>query len=523
MAIDISSLNTRSYRSLYGSVLPNIFMKVPNPERIFHPSNPVIRQKHKERATKDFAYFSEYCCGYILAPFHMEWFNNIHSRRRVVYMSSRSHAKTTIASILYPLWDGVLRRPAIEYYTYTANKDLATILNSRFDNHLDLPIFQDPLLWPNITLVDRNIKGWNKSLITLGHGTEFNYKGFASATRGPHPHVIIVDDILTDKTYLTDEMIHDIFFKAISPMPKEKLIVIGTPQHYQDILHKLFENKKYYSKKYPAIIDAETKHVLWPEEWPWEKLMEEKETIGELPFTQEYLCEPIDDATSLFPYAMCSNNFTQHAKLGQIPENTTTVMGCDLALSESRDASFSVFTVLAVYDDWRVRYADVWKARGKNYKEQLLVLRSMGERYNPLLIYVEDNQFQKMFVQMLDDVAPNLNIEGIRTGSEKHNIELGVPSIRQFLEQKRLEIPRGDELSISLTNELVQELVAFGVKDGKVRSVAKHDDMVMSLWMACRAVADIKNKEFWFGSLDVSFGKVTSAKSRYYTGQKKYL
>jgi len=485
-------------------IVQDTYAFVASPKSLIIPENSFARYAHYVAAQNGFFYFAEHVCGFPPQPFHREWIETVEKHERVCIMSSRDHAKTTYVTVLYPLWKA-WHNENYEIFIFSASEDLAKDLLLRIKLLTDLPYFNDMLLFPNMLIYKKkkNLGGWGSTELTFGNKSRIIAKGYGSANRGPHPQIVICDDVLTDKTQLSDEMIEQIFYQAISPMPLEKLIVVGTPQHYKDLLHQLFENKIYVSKKYPAIIDEEKKKVLWPQRWSYEKLMRRKEEIGEINFSKEYLCNPLDDSSSLFPYKLLESCFDPQLKLTEFGPSLKHVIGCDLAISDSKRADYSVFTVLELTKDKKMRIIDMFRAKGLSYKRQLQEVLKLDARYNPSLIYVEENNFQKMFVQMLQDETVTAPIKGVKTGTEKHSIEVGVPSLRQMFENQKFVIPRGDRYSRQMTDVLVSELVAFGIKEKQVITVAEHDDTVMSLWIALKAARDVLAQSFWFGTLDL--------------------
>lgn len=495
--------------------------KVPRPEMIKIPRSLEAKEMHRRLAKRDFAYFAQYCMGYPLADFHLEWqakrMEAIRRELNLVFMAMRDSAKTTNFSILFPQWyagHDVIK----EFYQISSNRDASGELNERFDSHLNLPYWQDPQIHYTfdhdggkkyVRMVDRGVKGYSKSQINLGNGSSFKFRSLAGLKRGPHPHVVVCDDILTDRTYLSDDDIRTKYIDGITPMPTELLMLIGTPQHYQDILHQMFENPRYIKKKYPAILNKENKTVLWESRRDWQWLEYKRMEMGELAFTKEYLCEPIDDESSLFPFEMIKACFNYSRKYGTPrDEGIDYVIGCDLAISDSRDADYTVFTVLGHYtedDKSKMVIKDIFRKRGIRYSDQLVVLRDLQKKYKPILTYVEDNSFQKIMVQLIEDSPSYYETEGVRTGSDKHRVDLGVPSIRQLLESKQLVIPykKNDEHTINLTKKLADELQAFSIREGRCHTVAPHDDMVMSLWIAVKAMREIMSQGVSFGFLSL--------------------
>lgn len=497
--------------------LQKITVDVPRPDLILQPTEIGERIAHYYAAKESFDYFCTYCCGYPQSAFQKEWDQFIDTYNRICLMATRDHAKTTTIAVLKPL-HYLTFNPHFLYRTYSCNKaETRRLIMKKIDSFTELPFFQDSIVhrFNNKTIdlmkykKQKTLGKWSKMEMTFGNESLVIGEGYPSARRGAHPDLIVLDDILTDKTIITDEMIKDIFFEAISPMSKlrtGKIIVVGTPQHYQDLLHELFENPVYHSKKYPIIVDESKEQILWPERWTWELVQEKKLEVGSLRFSKEYMCNPLRNDAALISYPMIKENcFEYTTVLGlERNENSVYVIGCDLAIGENPESSWSVTTVLELTEKegkkhLRIAELDRYKL---GYKQQLMRVSTLDAKYKPELLYVENNSFQKIFVQLLADGHYTMPIEGVKTGSEKHNQEIGIPSLKQLIENQTLIIPRGDEYSIEQTNILIEELCAFYEDKGRVKTAAPHDDCVLSLWIALKAAREYESKAFWFEDLE---------------------
>ena len=500
---------------------PAFYIQGIQPDLIFHPETIEARWAHYETAKKSFNYFSKHCCGFVTEPFQLEWIEATELYDRIMRMCFRESGKTTILNILRNLWK-LVHYPAYQIMMYSATGFLAKKLLDRHDAFMDLPYFNDPVIFGCDLLKHRRTKrGWNTDGHKFGNGSFITAMGFESATRGPHPHDVICDDILSDRLKLTNEGVIKLFREALSNMPTQRLIVVGTPQHKNDLLHELLINPRYNSKTYPAIIDVEKKEVLWEKQWSWEKLMLKKQEIGELAFSQEYLCNPIDDSASLFPRVLMEAcfDFAQyplfHLNLGEPrDEESVYAMGVDLAIGTSDQASFTVATVLQqkkIKDKQHIIIAEILRERTDRHERQADIIEFLEDKYNPVLTYLENNAFQKYLEQIIQDRRSTSSVEGFKTGAEKHQMNVGIPSLRQRFENKVFIIPRGNpepdplpaDRTIKLTKELLDELVGFTEKDGKVVSLAPHTDMVMSLWLALSAMREVDSKAFSFKFLDL--------------------
>jgi len=270
------------------------------------------------------------------------------------------------------------------------------------------------------------------------------------------------------------------------------LILVGTPQRYDDLLMDIMQNPSYTRKKYQAVLDWDEKKVLWPEYYSWETLMQRREEIGSLAFDQEFMCEPVDESSSLFPYSLISQGFDSEATLiSEYKGPWKVYIGCDLAISASTGADYTVFMTIAVDEFGNRHILDIFRAKGLSYKAQVQKIIELARRYNPRLILVESNQFQKIIADMLKEYT-DLPVREYVTGRKKTDLTEGVPSLRVLFENKKVKIPRGDKRSIDATEVFVRELNAFGFREGKLEGIGEHDDTVMAFWIANEAVKQEK-------------------------------
>ena len=62
-------------------------------------------------------------------------------------------------------------------------------------------------------------------------------------------------------------------------------------------------------------------------------------------------------------------------------------------------------------------------------------------------------------------------------------------------EREQITLPTGDDYSRDMMAELKQELLLFGMsKTGKLESIGRHDDMVISLALAHWATTEFKDR-----------------------------
>lgn len=286
----------------------------------------------------------------------------------------------------------------------------------------------------------------------------------------------------------------------------------NTPFHHQDLYGDLKKNKSYAVREYPALRADGT--ALWPERYSVALLDEKRDEIKALRFAREFLCQAVVDLSSLFPYAMFKGDPVEQlsAKLGMNWKwwdekgITRRFIGVDFALSSNIGADYTVLFVVGVDGMGNRWIIDIIRDCGLSYGEQKSKIVDAARKYRPQMIFVESNQAQKIFGDELIRET-DLPIRHYVTGSEKHSLEKGLPSLRILLENRKIRIPRGDEYSVKMTDIWIEEMRSHTFSSGKVFSVGEHDDTAMAFWICDQAVRN--------GNFDFAFGEEEGDEAAY--------
>ena len=128
--------------------------------------------------------------------------------------------------------------------------------------------------------------------------------------------------------------------------------------------------------------------------------------------------------------------------------------------------------------------------RGMSSMAQKRMMIMLNNKFQPDLIELEGNNFQRMLEQEMRELASDMPIRVFMTTRTKK--ESLFMSLLLAFEQGNIKLPYGDERSRAYTHEVEQQLNRFGMqKNGKLESVGVHDDLAMSL-----ALANWASKEF---------------------------
>jgi hypothetical protein len=477
----------------------------------------------------------------VVEEFHEEWGAYMQQEALLVLMAPRDHGKS-VECRAYLLWKAwrhnrdrdtglLLDTPAGQFEAVLFSETLPQagqwfeafqsliIANSRF--------FAD--LLPNFGGRSRAALRdvWSRRRVRLRNGFELSIRAFRTSTRGLHPDLIVLDDVLSERNSLTAYQrgkVWTYFVGTLMPMNAKQVILIGTTQHYDDLLHRLRPKKKApdliignrrtrFRWLHYRAVDWDTGQVLWPSRHGVEDLRARREQ-DPLLFSREFQNEPRDDASSMFPWTLTGKAVTAGADMTFVAEyvkrpGELVVLGMDLAASEEVGADYTVIGA-AAYDratqKRRLLYAA--RERGMSFRAQLDLLRTVCKALGVDLGIVEENGFQKwLFTESQKYPETAGRLIGHRTGREKTNLTEGVPAIKLALLNDLWVIPSGDKPSSEFATIWQSEMAAMGWKDGKLMGVAEHDDTVMMFWFMERAVRLVDE---WIGrghDEEVVYGK----------------
>ena len=448
----------------------------------------------------------------ILAPHILAWAELIEREPRLVLLAPRSHGKTTLvlAYLLWSFWRHG-RDEAGRPLTTPAGAFLAVLFSATEPQALVLMALFRDLLVANVVLFGevaevpgtarRRGARWSQTAVRLPSGAELLIRPFRASSRGIHPDLLLLDDVLSDTNSLTShqrELTWRYFMSTLLPMSPRRIVVIGTAIHRADLLHQLGAGLGsgpdpdhtplgFRWVRYRAL-DEVTGEALWPEVHGPAELYAIRDT-DLLVFSREYQNQPRDDAASMFPYELTERALEAGAAYalgtGHPAEpGECVLLGADFALSEAAGADYTVVIVAAYHlQTQRRRVLDIRREKGLSFSSQLALICDLFVRHRVTLGVVEQNTFQRWIVDELEH-RPETHgrIFGNTTGRGRADPRDGIPRVKLALEAGSWVMPCGDAGSRRLARTWQTELGAFGLRDGKPVGVGEHDDLVIASW-----------------------------------------
>jgi phage terminase large subunit-like protein len=344
---------------------------------------------------------------------------------------------------------------------------------------------------------------WRKTYFEFTNGSRIMAKSVGGGTRGFHPDIVLCDDILWGTTGSELQRAADWFYGVLLPVLHHtgRLMMVGTPFSYNDLYAQLEKTETFTVETYPAI--NKEGEALWPERWSLDALDQRRMSMPAIQFTREYLCEPIHDVASMFPMELLEKARDHNLKILDHAERDFNeegedigvfgqhFIGWDTAIASDKNADFTAMTVMRTIPDEDIKQiVGIVHEKGMSSMAQKRQIIILNNKFQPDLIELEGNNFQRMFAMELQDIRQDIPIRTFMTTRTKK--ESLFMSLLLAFEQGQIKTPYGDERSKRFTHKLEEELNRFGMqKSGRLESVGTHDDLAMSL-----ALANWATKEF---------------------------
>lgn len=343
---------------------------------------------------------------------HREWWKMCTSSHPFVGIAApRNHAKSTAITHSYTLANIVMRQrdfvlivsdteQQASYFLNDLKKEISDnedlqkvfgIVNLQKDAETDMIIeFDDNYLCRVIA------KGSEQKL----RGIKWNNK---------RPNLIVCDDLENEELVMSDDRrrkFRNWFSGALLPCRSATGIVryVGTILHMDSMLQRLMPreydkntirsdlsyksgpNTTWKSAVYWAH-SPDFSHILWPERWPKEKLLQEREHYVQQgqadKYAQEYLNKPLDEANAFFRKtdmpAMSDSDYKS---------NKIHYIGVDLAFTLNQSADYTCFVVGGVDEAGVVDIVEVIRERMDSV-EAVRWMMELNRKYDPQYFFFE--------------------------------------------------------------------------------------------------------------------------------------
>lgn len=475
----------------------------------------LIVEMDGKMSERSFKYFFETVLGFDYAEHHAKWDKGLEDSRYYCVKASRDHGKS-VFFMSYALWIAAFN-PGKHIMIFSHSLE-QTLEHMRFiRGNIDTT--------PCLQHLKPGGIPWRKTYFEFTNGSRIMAKSVGGGTRGFHPDVVVCDDILWGTTGSELQRAADWFYGVLLPVLHHsgRMMMVGTPFSYNDLYAQLEKKDTFTVETYPAINSEGV--ALWPERWSLEALDHRRMSMPAIQFTREYLCEPIHDVASMFPHSILEKARDENLVLldraqTDYDENGEPAgvfgqhfIGWDTAIASDKNADFTAMMVLRTLPDENVKQiVGIVHERGMSSVAQKRQIIILNQKFQPDLIELEGNNFQRMFEMELKEIREDIPIRTFMTTRTKK--ESLFMSLLMAFEQGRIKTPYGDERSKKFTHKLEEELNRFGMqKNGRLESVGTHDDLAMALALANWATKEFKGSIVMLDDILPGFDSILTGRS----------
>ena len=362
------------------------------------------------------------------------------------------------------------------------------------------------------TARDANLEAWTVMGQGVGGRTDF----------------LCLDDVVSSQNAIERPMMQQKLVHTITQtwMPTvttkksapwgNKIAILGTPWAADDFNMRIF--KEWGSPGFPdgqvdflPVYDKNNQPV-WPEEMS-KKAIEMRRVevdLGEGPwaFRCQYLLDPLDPAATLFSADVINIAMAKGAELyaregiiygtkeyEDYMRQGTIIVGVDFAIGTSRESSYSVIWVGSL-DPYGVLWPVEIIRKRMQPQETTAQIQTMNEKWNPTVVTLETNGFQRMIYEQLQEEAAGIPLRSEVTGANKARLDIGVPPMAAAMENGKIGFPLLHPPDHPLECECHLCMQHQGTRDSSILvwrdelgkfGTASFSDTVMASWLAWRS------------------------------------
>ena len=458
------------------------------------------------------ALFGRYCFPTALRkqtpPFHHEVYSALadDDEKRVLIAAPRGTAKSTVTTLIYPLWRLAFKRSDEDLFIVIISESQAQSINflSRIKYHLThsdnfRKTFGD--MGPNTA------SRWTHTDVVLANGTRIIAVGTGQRVRGfiegdTRPNLIVVDDFESELNAFTAEARaknRKWMTEAVIPSLSDdgKICMIGTVISEDCFLYWAKESETWRVLWYSIWNDEEKS--IWPERFPKSRIIgikKEFESVGNLNgFYQEYMnIAQSPDNAPFKPEWIQLHHYDyeringQNCLVREVGDEKKIIpvdvyCGVDPASSLSARADFFVVATIGVDHDNNKYIIDIYRNR-ISPAEQPKILIDAYKKYRPRRMKVETVGYQEALRVAVRDLMreENLYIPGLETGVKPRNSksERLLSLVPLFAKKQFYFRPQDIEPQ--------QEFLSY--------PKGKHDDVMDAVWTALDGHKPCRLKEY---------------------------
>ena len=466
-----------------------------------------------KKLKNNMALFGKYCFPTALKkttpPFHTDIYKYLadEEKKRVLIAAPRGTAKSTVTTLIYPLWRAAFKASDEELFIVIISESQAQSINflSRIKYHLTFSqefkrVFGD--------LGPETASRWTHTDIILANQTRIVAVGTGQRVRGflqgdTRPNLIIVDDFESELNAYTPEARaknRKWLTEAVIPSLSDdgKIAMIGTVISEDCFLCWAKESSAWNVLWFSIWNDDEKS--IWPERFPKERILsikEEFKSVGNINgFFQEYMNIAQSPEDAPFQPNWIKMHHWEYTRIqgqncliknkGLENEKTKPVelyTGVDPASSLSTRADYFVITTIAIDAENNKYIVDIYRNRISPAEQPKLIINTY-KKFKPRRIKIETVGYQEALRTAVRELMKeeSLYIPGLESGVKPRNSK--------------------SERLLSLVPLFAKGTFYFRPEDIKAQQEflsypkGKHDDIMDSIWTALDGAKPCRIKDF---------------------------
>lgn len=443
--------------------------------------------------------FIDFVFNYVSTPMHNEWQDFMTNMNHGQILAPRDHGKSEQLTVGRVCWE-IGKNPNMRIKICTESDDLA----GKFIPRIAATLTKNERykeVFPDIRPSD--IGGWTKFQLTVNRqehhkDPSIEGAGIMTSSTGGRADLIIFDDIAGLRNTLhfprMREQVKEAFYSNWLNFlhgPEAKWFLIGTPWHVLDIIWEI-KNNDAIPKAPIRAVDNDF-NSPWPEHCPRDYLKDRLKILRRRHYNRAYRLIPISDEEAWINPGAVDSCIDRNLKVFDVIKNTEIVKftGIDCGHREGPNASPSVIYTIGRTPDGKRIPCDIRISTESSILELGRVIIDVYNTLKPAKIFCENNGAQKYLVDLITSIGPTgLPIEGYFTGSQKINIETGVPSLLAEIESGAWVIPLGSGGGHDETCKCAYCIWMMQVKDFPLGP----QDALMASWLALEALRKVMER-----------------------------
>jgi predicted phage terminase large subunit-like protein len=375
-----------------------------------------------------------------IPPFHHEMWELCCSEEPYVAIAApREHAKSTAITHAYILAMMCYKKKSFCLLVSDTETQAAEFLGD-----IKAELVGNDLLRENFG-IKKILKDTETNIIVqFADGKKFRIvaKGSMQKVRGlkwngRRPDLIVGDDLENDDLVMNPERRSKFqrwFLNALIPCGSDTcwVRIVGTIIHMDGMLQRLIDAPSWKHLFYEAH-NPDFSVILWPEQWPKERLLRRRQTYIEQNnpegYAQEYLNKPIAIENAFFNPDYFYD-FDRDKDGHWIKPNLEYYAACDFAISEKERADYTAIVVVGMDPDGILHVVDAKRGRwdSESIIEELL---ATNKHYKPNMWIFETAKIDKA-------IGPYLEIE-MRKARNYLNIHPETPTQSKTMRARSIQ------------------------------------------------------------------------------------